>query len=91
MMDGTFKISLSMPMGIKSGTISFIDNNGVLSGSLCALGKENQFRDGKTNENTFEFAGFLKAIFGKIEYNAKGTISGDILQATYAHVVMKSW
>jgi hypothetical protein len=81
-MNGTFKVSLSTPMGLKSGTISSVDENGVLSGSLHALGSENSFRNGKTSGNTFEFTGALKMGFGKIEYDAKGTITGDILQAT---------
>jgi hypothetical protein len=81
-MNGTFKVSLSTPMGVKNGTISFLDNNGVLSGSLRALGKENPFRNGKANGNTFEFNGSLKIGFGEIEYVANGTITGDALLAT---------
>jgi hypothetical protein len=82
MMNGTFKISMSTPMGMKSGTIKFVDDNGVLSGSIRAMGSENPFNNGKTSETTFEFTSTLDLFFSKIQYNAKGTITGDILQAT---------
>ncbi len=80
-MNGTFNISLNTPMGLKSGTIILIDNNGVLSGSLRALGKENPIVRGIANGNTFEIEGFVKTGFGKIEYSANGTIIKDILEA----------
>ena len=81
-MNGTFKVNLTTPQGPKSGTINFVDENGVLSGSLHALGHENPFKNGITDANTFEFTGTLKTGFIKIKYTAKGTITGDTLQAT---------
>jgi hypothetical protein len=81
-MNGTFKVSMSTPLGLKSGTISFVDEDGCLSGSINALGNENPLMNGKSSGNDFEFDGVLKTGFGKIDYTAKGTISGDKLQAT---------
>lgn len=80
-MNGTFKISLKTAMGPKSGSITFVDKNGVLSGSLYALGNKIPIRNGKSDGDNFSFDGTLNTGFGKIEFTAKGTISGDVLQA----------
>lgn len=81
-MNGTFKISLKTPMGIKNGAVTLVDKNGVLTGSLRALGNEIPICNGKSSGNTFEFDGVLKTGFGKIEYKVKGTIIGNVLEAT---------
>jgi len=82
MNNGAFKITLSTPMGLQSGIVHFIDDNGVLSGSLRAMGNENPFANGRTNGSSFEFTGSLKTLFGKIDYTARGAVTGDTLQAT---------
>ena len=82
MINGTYKISMSTPMGPKSGSITFIDKDGVLSGYIRALGSENPFKNGKSSGNSFEFDGILKILFRRFEYTAKGTITGDVLKAT---------
>jgi len=81
-MNGTFKINLSTPMGMKSGTISLTEEDGKLIGSLRALGHDNPIKNGKVSGNSFEFAGVLNTGFGKIEYSAQGNINGDALSAT---------
>ncbi len=80
-MNGTFKVSLATPMGTYNGTVKFLDQNGVLSGSLHAMGSDNPFVNGKVVGNNFEFAGTIKIGFNKFEYTAKGTVTGDILKA----------
>jgi hypothetical protein len=81
-MNGTFKVSLSTPIGIKNGIIHFINQNGVLSGSIRAMSSENPFSGGKTNGDSFEFSGILKAGFSRFKYTATGTVAGDTLKAT---------
>lgn len=81
-MNGTFRVTLLTPIGSKSGTINFIDDNGVLSGSIHAMGSENPFRNGISNGNSFEFSGTLKIAFNRFDYTAKGSITGDTLSAT---------
>lgn len=81
-MNGSYKISMSTPIGPKNGTITFIDNNGSLSGYIRALGTENRFKDGKANGDSFEFSGTLKILFNRFEYTARGTVTGDTLKAT---------
>jgi hypothetical protein len=81
-MNGSFKISLSTPLGTKKGTISFIDENGSVSGYIDALGSKNLFKDVKTSGDSFEFKGTLKIGYNKFDYIAKGTVTGDILKAT---------
>lgn len=81
-MNGTFKVSLSTPIGTKNGILILIDQNGVLSGSIRAMGSENPFSGGKANGDSFEFSGVLKAGFSRFEYTASGTVTGDTLKAT---------
>jgi hypothetical protein len=81
-MNGTFKVTMSTPMGPKSGRISFMDQNGVLSGSIRFMGNENPFRNGKTSGNNIEFRGALNVGFSRFGYTARGTVTGDTLAAT---------
>lgn len=80
-MNGTFNITLYTPFGPQSGVLMLIDENGILHGSIRAMGNSNYFRNGKSNGNSFEFSGILNAGFFNIRYSAKGTVDGDTLKA----------
>jgi hypothetical protein len=82
MVNGTYNVSISTPMGMKSGKLILTEDSGELKGNLIALGKENPIMNGVVSGNNFEFAGILRTPFSRIQYTAKGTINGDILQAT---------
>ena len=82
MVNGTYTISMSTPLGMKTGTLILTEENGILTGSIRALGKNNPITNGKYNKNEFEFSGTLNTMLSKIKYTAKGTINGDTLQAT---------
>ncbi|AVQ97382.1 hypothetical protein DRA42_06015 [Ethanoligenens harbinense] len=68
-------------MGPQRGTITFVDNNGSLSGTIRAMGETNDFT-GSSNGNTFRISGVLNAGFLRIRYTAQGTVSGNTLRGT---------
>nr|WP_319487616.1 hypothetical protein [uncultured Caproiciproducens sp.] len=80
-MNATFNVTLSTPIGTKKGVVTFLDKNGVLSGSIRAMGRSNYFKNGKIIGNSFEFSGILNAGFFNFRYTAKGIIDGDTLNA----------
>ena len=80
-MNGTYSVTLQTPFGIQRGTVTFVDNNGMLSGSIRTMGNTSFFRNGKINENSFEFSGILNAGFLSLKYTTKGTTEGDTLKA----------
>ncbi|MBW7573904.1 hypothetical protein [Caproiciproducens faecalis] len=80
-MNGTYSVTLQTPFGIQKGTVTFVDNNGILSGSIRTMGNTSFFRNGKINGNSFEFSGILNAGFFNLRYSIKGTMEGDTLKA----------
>ncbi|MFT9056435.1 MAG: hypothetical protein ABF449_07395 [Ethanoligenens sp.] len=80
-MNGTFNVTLNTPIGLQRGTITFTDQNGVLSGSINAMGNTSYFDNGKADGNAFVFSGVLNTGLFKFKYTAKGTVVGDALQA----------
>lgn len=81
-MNGTYHVTLLTPFGQRSGTVIFTDHNGVLSGSIHAMGDTNNFKNGKMDGSTFEFSGSFKAGFLNIPYTANGAIEGNSLNGT---------
>ena len=80
-MDSIFNVSLLTPIGLQKGTITFVEQNGGLSGSIRTMGSTNLFRNGKMNGHSFEFSGILNLGFFNPKYIAKGTIDGNTLKA----------
>lgn len=80
-MNGSFNVTLRTPIGPQKGVITFIDEKGLLSGSIRVMGINSPFRNGKMNGNSFEFSGNLNTGFIMIKYNAKGTIIGNTIKA----------
>lgn len=80
-MNDTYSVTLQTPFGIQKGTVTFVDDNGMLSGSIRTMGNTSSFRNGKVNGNSFEFSGILNAGFFSISYTTKGSIDGDTLKA----------
>lgn len=80
-MNGTYSVSLHTPFGTHKGSVTFVDKNGILSGSIRTMGNTSFFKNGKVIGNSFEFSGILNTGFFKIRYNAKGSIDGNTLKA----------
>lgn len=81
-MNGTYDATLQTPIGPQSGDITFIDRNGILSGSIRAMGGTSYFENGKVNGNAFEFSGVLSAGFLHFRYTVKGTAEGNSFTGT---------
>lgn len=80
-MNGTYNVSLHTPIGVQKGTVTLMEENGALRGSIRAMGSTSTFQNGKVSGNAFEFSGILNAGFFNFSYTAKGTIDGDTLNA----------
>lgn len=81
-MNGTYHVTLVTPIGPQSGSISFLDRNGVLSGSIRTMGGTSYFENGKVEGNAFEFSGILNAGFLHFRYTVKGKTEGNSLRGT---------
>lgn len=80
-MSGTYNVTLRTPMGPQRGVLTFIDENGVLHGSIRAMGNTSYFKNGKAVGNSFEFSGVLNTGFFNFRYTAKGTIVENTIKA----------
>lgn len=83
-MNGTFNVALDTPIGTVNGVLVFIDEHGILSGSIRTMGITSYFKSGKINGNSFTFSGTLNTGFSNFEYTAKGTVSGNTIKAVAA-------
>lgn len=72
---------MQTPVGKKSGTIRLINDGGILSGYIKAMGNLSSFKNGTMAGNAFEFSGRLNAGFLQFDYHAKGTIEGAAFKA----------
>lgn len=79
MIDGTYQVILKTPMGAKKGELILKNENGILSGSMTALGKSNLLNPGTTDGQCFEFSGELQTAVGKLAYECKGQVKDDAI------------
>ncbi len=78
MVDGTFNISMKMPMGMQEGTITFNPNGDKFTGSIVVFKKTTEM-DGKINGNSFEIDADIKIVLGTTKGHVTGTVDGDNL------------
>ena len=81
-MNGTYRVSLKTPFGPQAGTVTLVEQNGALSGSIDALGAKNPFSGGTAQGNRFSFSGSLRTMVGRIDYTAEGVVEGDTITGT---------
>lgn len=62
-MNEKYNITMQTPMGVEKGTITFVVDGDVLSGSLNIVGEKNDFSNGKLNENKFKKRHKLVTLF----------------------------
>ena len=77
-----YNITMQTPFGTQQGRITFIINNGSLSGVLEGMGSKSEFKNGKINGNNFEFSGEFRSLLARIQYVAKGTLNNNIISAS---------
>ena len=82
MVAGTYEVTLKTPMGMKKGELVLEENNGIISGKMVALGKENAIEPGKVEGNHFTFGGKLKTPVGMTAYTCEGDVDGDAIVGT---------
>ena len=78
---GEYQVAMRTPLGNEQGRLTLTDADGVLSGSIRAMGAVNHFAGGRTDGAHFSFQGILRFGFLKIPYSARGEIRGDTLTA----------
>lgn len=81
MIDGVYAISMETPMGMEKGTLTLIDEAGVLHGTVKTGGSASPFASGQTDGQRFSFSGILRKSIFKIAYRASGEVIGDTLTA----------
>lgn len=81
MIAGAYAITMKTPRGVEKGTLTLSEKNGVLNGTIRALGHTNAFAGGRTDGERFSFAGLLRFGLFKFHYTARGRVEGDTLTA----------
>lgn len=79
MVDGTYQVMLKTPMGIKKGELVLRSADGILSGEMIVMGKENPIGPGTTDGSAFRFSGEIKTAVGKLAYDCTGSVAEDVL------------
>lgn len=82
MVDGTYQVMLKTPMGVKKGELTLQDENGILTGFMTVMGKENPITPGTTDGIAFHFTGEMKTAVGKLAYDCSGSVNGEELTGT---------
>lgn len=81
MLDGTYRIALQSPMGMKRGTLTLHTQGARLGGILDILGSRNVITAGQCREEQGCFSGEIKTAVGSLHYEAEAQISGEQLTA----------
>ena len=82
MITGKYEVSLKTPMGLKKGELILSDAEGLITGKMVVMGKENEIDPGKSNGENFTFSGKLKTAMGVVPYTCEASISGEAISGT---------
>lgn len=82
MITGTYEVSLKTPMGVKKGDLTLSDTDGVITGKMVVMGKENDIDPGKADGDSLTFSGKLKSAIGVVSYTCEASVDGDIINGT---------
>lgn len=81
MIDGTYAVEATTPLGTVKGTVTLTSNGAQASGVAKAV--HQTFKaEGSCAGNTFEFAGEIRVLLKRAHYTMRGSVEGDRLQAT---------
>ena len=80
--DGKYQVILKTPMGAKRGELTLKSEDGILTGSMIALGKDNAIMPGTANDDEFQFSGELRTAVGKLAYECSGKVEGNVITGT---------
>ena len=82
MITGTYEVSLKTPMGAKKGVLVLDETDGVVTGKMVVMGKENSIDPGHSDGNNFTFSGKLKTAMGVVPYTCEASVSGNAISGT---------
>ena len=60
MIDGTYQANVETPIGVKQGTLTLQEQDGVLTGTLHVLGGDTAIQNGRLEGNAIAFSGTLQ-------------------------------
>ena len=82
-MTHTYQIQVSTQLGVRSGTLRWTEQNGVLDGMLDLLGQRTSLAGQKCSDAVFCFSGTIRSLVSCIPYRAVCTLDGTRLQGTF--------
>lgn len=82
MITGKYEVSLKTPMGLKKGELIINEADGIITGKMVVMGKENEIDPGKSDGNNFTFSGKLKTAMGVVPYTCEASVSGETVSGT---------
>ena len=83
MLDGTYDLIISTPVGEKRATAILATEGGVLSADVKIAGILRQKGTGTFDGNSFSAQGSVKIpLKGERTYRIEGTVEGDVLDAS---------
>ena len=81
MISGIYKAKIDTPIGTKEGTLSLSEHDGMLEGSLHALGRDVPIENATLQGNTISFSGTLKVpLMGALPFSFEGEHEGDCIK-----------
>lgn len=76
MLDKTYKICLSAPLGKRVGTLYINIDEGSTNGCLEVMNHKNPISDLRLLDGSISFSGEIESLVSKTEYTAAGTVCG---------------
>lgn len=79
---GTYKLSITTPMGIQTPTLTLKEEGGSLSGSYAGQMRKTEFRGGTVDGNNVKFNITLSAMGRDLTLSFDGTVEGVSITGT---------
>lgn len=77
-MKSRYEIEMTVPLGIRKGTMTFEETCGNVNGTMEILGNTTTF-SGKMENHRFEISGTLKTKIREIAYTGQGRMEGALI------------
>lgn len=73
-MNRKFTITMYVPLGLRNGTMSFVEEHNVINGIIEVFGNQGAFTGTLSKAGIIEFKGKMTSLLHSFSYFAKGTI-----------------
>lgn len=77
-MKSRYEIEMTVPLGVRKGTMTFEETHGNVNGTIDILGSTTTF-SGKMEDCRFEISGTLKTKIREIAYTGQGNMEGALI------------